>query len=446
LGNKAYFWYDLLNDGEDPANTEYNFGLLRSDFSPKASAVAMRTLIDTLSHNRFIRRIPIYDAPHVSFLLFGAPDGRSGVMILWNEAKTSVPFLMSVPGKANRISLMGNVRTLCSSPGLIALTASDEPQFVRFSGSVDQVKTIPSPVALPKQVIVASSEETTVVIKASNPLTRTIKGILTLSVPRGWRIKPSVFTLTIPVGGHKELPFTLKAPPKPLLRENLNFRFTASALPSELQASVALSCAVLIPRTATDPQRLGDSQNWRNPIISLGQANIISLYQNAPLDNMLFHGNNDLSARVFISRVPAGLRLSIHVHDDIFFQNEPAGAEWQGDSIQFAISPPTGENYAWTAALTAKGPVAELDIAPRGVALGQTALQLAIRRDEDAHETLYDLIVPARLPGGAPLGDRFLMTLLVNDNDGRGRKGWAEWTPGIGRSKDPTQYQPIEIR
>ena len=31
-------------------------------------------------------------------------------------------------------------------------------------------------------------------------------------------------------------------------------------------------------------------------------------------------------------------------------------------------------------------------------------------------------------------------SLLVNDNDGKGRLGWLEWSGGIGAAKDPTQF------
>ncbi len=35
------------------------------------------------------------------------------------------------------------------------------------------------------------------------------------------------------------------------------------------------------------------------------------------------------------------------------------------------------------------------------------------------------------------------MSLLVNDNDGKGRKGWVEWTPGIGVTKNPSQFAAV---
>ncbi|MDR3709300.1 MAG: hypothetical protein P4L33_13450, partial [Capsulimonadaceae bacterium] len=159
-----------------------------------------------------------------------------------------------------------------------------------------------------------------------------------------------------------------------------------------------------------------------------------------------FKGDDDLSATVSLSRLAEGVRLRVVARYDIFCQNEPSGAEWQGDSLQFAIATQNHANFEWTAALTAKGAIARLDIAPAGTKLGTADFPLVIHRDEASKETIYDLIIPSMLPDGSQLGDRFAITLLVNDNDGGGRKGYVEWTPGIGRSKDPTAYQPVVVR
>jgi len=447
LGDKAYFWYDLHNDPpDDPNDSERNFGLLRSDWSPKASAVAARTLIDALSGHRFIRRIEIENATQVYALLFGAPDGRSGVVSVWNEGSDSVPLLWSAPGKTSQTVLMGGSQLLCSSAGLIAISASPEPQFISFAGNPDQLKSIPSPLRLPAQIIVAPGDAQSVSIGFTNPLAQPMNGTLTLSAPIGWRVTPSTLSISIAPGARKQLTVVVTAPASAQLREALNVTFASQSLPSDLHAGVVLSSAVVVPRVASDPVSLGDPSTWPKPIVSLGRANLVSLYQNAPLDNMLFHGDDDLSARASVSRVPSGLRVGIRVRDDVHSQNEPVGAEWLGDSIQFAIALPSGVSYAWMAALTARGAVANLEIAPIGVSLGSASLPLAIRRDEISRETLYDLIIPSVLPGGAKLPDRFSMTLLVNDNDGGGRKGWVEWTPGIGRSKDPSLFQPIVVR
>jgi hypothetical protein len=106
---------------------------------------------------------------------------------------------------------------------------------------------------------------------------------------------------------------------------------------------------------------------------------------------------------------------------------------------------PTGEQYEGVLALTKNGAVTYLTIAPNGVAVGKPVpFPLSIRREEN--ETLYDVIIPTELPGGKPLPERFRFSLIVNDNDGTGRKGWAEWTPGIGQAKDPTLFQSVIVR
>lgn len=446
LGNTAYFWYDLENDGNDPTNSEHNFGLIRADHTPKASAVAARTLIDSLSGYRFLRRIDLKQSSDTYAVLFGAPDSRSGVIVLWNEGKISVPLLLTVPGKSTRTSLMGNTQILRNGPGLISVAATNEPQYISFSGSTGAIDTIPPALGVPNQVIMTSGETAQININVSNPLAGPLRGTVSLTPPAGWSTARQSLSVDLPAGGHKLYPVDLTAPGNPAQHDILNVQLSSPALPADIQGSVLLRGAIAVPRVAVDPADLGDSTNWTTPTVSLGRANLVSIYQNAPLDNMLFHGDNDLSAKVYVSSVPSGLRLSVRVRDDVFVQNEPAGSEWQGDSLQFAIVLPTGQNYEWVAALTASGPTVHLDLAPLGDTLGPAAMPLVIKRDEAAKETLYDLIIPATLPDGAKLGAHFCMTLLVNDNDGGGRKGWVEWTPGIGMTKDASQYQPIEVR
>ena len=53
LGDKAYFLYDLRNDGTDPGNPEHNYGIVRRDFSPLPAYVAVHTLISALAGKTF---------------------------------------------------------------------------------------------------------------------------------------------------------------------------------------------------------------------------------------------------------------------------------------------------------------------------------------------------------------------------------------------------------
>lgn len=47
------FWYDFQNDGDTPDNIEHNFGLLRSDFSPKPSYQAAAVVASLLKNYTF---------------------------------------------------------------------------------------------------------------------------------------------------------------------------------------------------------------------------------------------------------------------------------------------------------------------------------------------------------------------------------------------------------
>ena len=37
------------------------------------------------------------------------------------------------------------------------------------------------------------------------------------------------------------------------------------------------------------------------------------------------------------------------------------------------------------------------------------------------------------------------MGLLVNESDGAGREGWAEWGSGIGEAKDPSLFRDLTL-
>lgn len=73
--------------------------------------------------------------------------------------------------------------------------------------------------------------------------------------------------------------------------------------------------------------------------------------------------------------------------------------------------------------------------------------ELEITRD--GVYTIYELKLPWKevLPQGATISeDRPLgFSLLVNDNDGSGRRGWIEYASGIGLSKDSTLFTYLKL-
>ncbi|OPZ19521.1 MAG: Beta-galactosidase BgaA [candidate division BRC1 bacterium ADurb.BinA364] len=132
------------------------------------------------------------------------------------------------------------------------------------------------------------------------------------------------------------------------------------------------------------------------------------------------------------------------MRDDKRYLVEPY---WQGDSLQIAIDPfydrTRGDfgprdfslGVGWNGNVTQ----IHIDNAPRDSALKPEDIRIAsaIRKDG----WLVEAAIPFQALGleSVKRGQRLGFTLVANDNDGGGRK-WAEWAPGISKSKDPSAF------
>lgn len=144
------------------------------------------------------------------------------------------------------------------------------------------------------------------------------------------------------------------------------------------------------------------------------------------------------------------LYFAVNVDDDRFCQNSAGASVWQDDSVQCAFdldnSTPRKPRLdcEYEIALTKSGPSAHAGIGPPGPVAGA---KLAITQKTANQGLFYELAIPWNTLNGmkpAP-GKRFGFTFLVNDNDGAGRKGWIEWTPGIAAGKTPDTFATITL-
>ena len=160
---------------------------------------------------------------------------------------------------------------------------------------------------------------------------------------------------------------------------------------------------------------------------------------------------DDLSAR-FAARWDTGsLYLAIEVTDNAHDNSNAPADIWQSDSLQAAFDTARNggsgyddtDDYELGWALVDTAPTAYRWHAPVGAAASAT--DYAIVRS--ATTTRYELRRPAAELGQSGLADgqRLGFTLLVNDDDGAGRTGWIEWTPGIGQFKAPDDFGEIAL-
>ncbi len=167
-------------------------------------------------------------------------------------------------------------------------------------------------------------------------------------------------------------------------------------------------------------------------------------------------GPEDLSGRFALAFSDEGLCFAAVVTDQEFFNDHAGDGLWQGDSIQIALDPMLDRSVAayesddveigfalvsgkvdtwrWSGELAGgPGPLADA--------------QISIKRDEDAKLTRYEACIPYRAlrPFNPRVMTRCGVDVIINDNDGRGRAFFAEWTGGIASKKDPSCFAVVSF-
>jgi len=176
----------------------------------------------------------------------------------------------------------------------------------------------------------------------------------------------------------------------------------------------------------------------------------IDLVEDGEVQMPEYGGADDLSGNLWFTWDADHLYLSASIRDDTHAQPASGDAIWQGDSIQFAVGQgmpgETDRWYEYGVALTSSGPQVHRWIAASGSTGPVTDATVAVNRDDTTNTTVYELAIPWDQLEPVEPDDRLLsLSLLVNDNDGSGRKGWIEWGSGIGGSKDAKLFRPARV-
>ncbi len=161
----------------------------------------------------------------------------------------------------------------------------------------------------------------------------------------------------------------------------------------------------------------------------------------------LFTDEEDLKVVAYIMWDDANLYFALDVDDDNFTQKYEGAQVWQGDSIQCIFDMDNKADkfdYEYEIAMTPKGPSVFIG---RGGYGAVDAAKIVIEKKKANNGFIYEMALPWKglkdyKPGD---GKVFGFTFLVNDNDGRGREGWIEWTPGIGTGKAPGKFGRLRL-
>jgi hypothetical protein len=164
-------------------------------------------------------------------------------------------------------------------------------------------------------------------------------------------------------------------------------------------------------------------------------------------------GPDDLSATIYTKWDDEYLYLAVEVKDNIHYQSSRGTDIWNGDGIQFAFDPGRADVIGIRGfneigmALHNSGEVSIFRwVAAHGEAgdIPGNMMKTAIKRNEANKTTTYEaaiawglLLVPGVTAGNNSL---FGFSLLINDNDGDGRRGWIQYMDGIGDRKNPALF------
>lgn len=170
-----------------------------------------------------------------------------------------------------------------------------------------------------------------------------------------------------------------------------------------------------------------------------------------------YYGLQDLSARTYIMYDEDNLYLYSEVQDDIHYATETGASIWKNDSIQFGLffeqkvhdANVGGTFNSFALSDTPSGPVVWRHMSENNelpVSEVESA-ELAIKRE--GGYTYYELKLPwSEVKLDKPnfnIVDKIGFSMLVNDNDGNGRKGWIAYADGIGKVKDTSLFTFLKI-
>jgi len=224
-----------------------------------------------------------------------------------------------------------------------------------------------------------------------------------------------------------------------------------------------LTLKSMLCRKLTRPIKLdGDLSDWpqQNKVTLTAAANAVAS------DRKLWHpADQQIKAELMTAWDDDHFYVAVTVFKPKFYQNaNSAAALWQGDSLQIALDPlknalPNSsayddDDFEYSMGLLNGKPMVYRHYASSAVhdslqknkgELNPEEVKLVVKPMAD--RTVYEMafsklsISPFRLlPGSTMRWD-----IIINLNNGEGRMGWLELTPGIGGEKTPGQFMDIVL-
>lgn len=468
LGLKAYFWYDLRDDGDDSTETEHHFGLVRRNYDPKPAYAVYQNLIRNLYNAEYVtslnnRLIPKGVWGHIYQIKNAQPnivDNQNQILITWVEGSFNKEPMLINTGEDSRVvgvnDLMGNPISykLINNGNQILINIGSEPIYIQINGGAQRtiikriIETSPS-------LINVSPEPMEMKIKLQNPFQHSVSAEVEIKSSLAdidWKFTPK--KIEIPATTSTEIS-TLSFLNKGILNQKVKDTINSVKVTIRYfgenyscSSNIKIDNAIVIPyskATLNDSNNLSLNNSFDFELNN--QENICNLYSAEPNFLMHWKNNADLSAIAHLSYDESYLHFYIKVLDDTHYQNSIGEDLWQGDGIQLVLRFDDFNSEfleiglarnsfnkvgGWVYRSNCGGSLST------GI-LDSKVIQL-VKRKEDFTE--YRISLPwSKLGFDSVPRKAFRFNFIVNDNDGNGRKQYLELTPGIGKEKNPNLFK-----
>ena len=158
----------------------------------------------------------------------------------------------------------------------------------------------------------------------------------------------------------------------------------------------------------------------------------------------LWRGSDDLSAKVRLAISGQSLLVDVDATDDRHVQPYRGENVYKGDNVQLALSIP-GQNGMWVIGATCHiDGDAELFVwsAPAGFAEKDAIPGGRLDASRQGTRTIYRMEMPLASLGLTPslLSQGIRFNLIVNDNDGYGRKAWIQIADGLAANRSDLEF------
>ncbi len=420
-GAVGYSWYDLRDDGTDPYSTEHTFGLITMDFQPKFVFSTFHMLARTLQGARFKRTLA--DDGRVFCYLFAQGDAL--LIPAWTESGKALLAFRTDATAVESIDLMGNATALPVENGHVTLNCNTEPQIIRlnkasgfaFSGDMIKFRT---------EVIYLPGAENRQTLEVYNPFAEARTLTLELDGQRTATRLQSGETQAVEVAlpeltadaGELEISYRWDDAPPATVKFAVTRALPVAAAAHEAPDFVLddeTQICVLVPY---DPSR----------------------------EHLTWHGADDLSGKFWLHLAEDQLILRGEVVDDVHVQRYTGPDIWQSDSIQYIFAF-AGQQGFFEFGFARGEEQESAFIWNKPGEAGLTLDDMTYKIVREGNRTIYDVAIPlAKLDVDRErLRRGFRFNVLINDDDGAGRKNGLYAAPGMGNDQDTSRFPVIVI-